>query len=141
VRETVSLGSQLAATGSGVTYLPVPFPAQAMDPPPGNWRVDRGSLTVLAAGASLSGLRYRVTARDLNPSPEQLQAAPPPPAGLTGFLSVPSDFVPLRPLAARITAHRTTAFGRAVALQQWFTRPGNFTYSLSVPQPHSAGAL
>ena len=49
---------------------------------------------------------------------------------------MPQPFQRLQPLARRVTAGQGNAYGQAVALQQWFTRPGNFTYSLTRPQPH-----
>jgi hypothetical protein len=140
VREDISLGQRLAPAGGGISYLPVPYPAQAVRVH-GNWRVDHNSLTVLAPGAGLSGLRYQVTAKEVNPSQQLLRSAAGPSASLASSLTVPRDFQGLRKLADRITAGRTTPYGQAVALQEWFTRPGNFTYSLSVPQPRSANAL
>jgi transglutaminase-like putative cysteine protease len=140
VRETISLSANLSSGRAKLSYLPLPYAARSVRVD-GSWRVDPGGLTVLSEGAKLSGLRYSVTSKDINPSAQQLRDAPPPPASLTGFLTVPQAFNGLAGLASRITAGRTTPYGKAVALQQWFTTDGNFTYSLHVPAPGSAGSL
>jgi transglutaminase-like putative cysteine protease len=141
VTDVISLGRGLRAGSPGLEYLPVPYPAQSITVP-GRWRVDRNSLTIFGAGTRLSGLRYTVTAKDVNPSPAQLRRARPLPRPVQPYLMVPEVYVKrLIRLARRITAHRDTAYGRAVALQRWFTQSGHFRYSLDVPAPASAPAL
>ncbi|MGE5137747.1 MAG: DUF3488 and DUF4129 domain-containing transglutaminase family protein [Gemmatimonadota bacterium] len=140
VQERISLAGSLATSRPGLSYLPVPYPARSITVP-GNWRVDRGSLTMFSPGARLSGLLYTVTAKDVNPSPGQLRQAASPPAPVLGYLPVPRAFSGLLTLAKRVTRGRDTSYGRAVALQRWFTQTGGFTYSLNVPQPRTANAL
>lgn len=140
VRETITLASTLTTGSPGLGFLPVPYPAQSLKAP-GSWRVDRNSLSIFAAGARLAGLRYTVTAKDVNPSPQQLRQTALPPRSEARYLPVPSAFSSLAGLARRVTAHQDTAYGRAVALQRWFTQTGHFTYSLNVAQPRSANAL
>jgi transglutaminase-like putative cysteine protease len=140
LREQIGLGSNLAASGHGLSYLPVPYPAQSISVP-GSWRVDRRSLTIFAENAGLAGLRYAVTAKDVNPSPQQLRQTASPPAAVLGYLPVPRAYSQLRTLAQRVTKGRDTAYGRAVALQRWFTQTGHFSYSLNVAQPRNADAL
>jgi transglutaminase-like putative cysteine protease len=140
MREEIRLGSHLA-NSSNVSYLPLPYPARQVRVG-GSWKVDPGTLTVLAANAHLAGLQYSVTGKDLNPQPEQLREAGPAPGW-----AVADEYVPptlkkqLLSLARRLTAHRTSAYAKAVALQKWFTRPGNFTYSLDVSSSNSPSAL
>ena len=140
VHESIGLGAGLTSASAHLTYLPLPYPARLVKVS-GSWRVDPSTLTVLAPHASLGGLRYSVISDDVNPSAQQLRAATTPPATMDGYLVVPPSFAKLGKLAGKITARRTTAFGKALALQDWFTRPGNFTYSLSVPAARSADAL
>ena len=140
VRERVSLAGSLTSGRRGLNYLPVPYPARSIAVA-GNWRVNRGSLTMFSAGARLGGLQYSVTVKDVNPPPGQLRRAPSPPPSVLGYLPVPRVFSGLAALARRITRGRDTAYGRAVALQRWFTQTGHFTYSLNVPQPRTANAL
>ena len=80
VREQIDLGRNLANSAS-VSYLPVPFPAQQVQVG-GSWRVDPDSLTVLGTNVRLAGLHYSVNAKDLNPSPQALRHAGPPPPGV-----------------------------------------------------------
>jgi transglutaminase-like putative cysteine protease len=138
VTEQIDLGSNLANSAS-VSYLPLPFPAQRVKVG-GTWRVDPDSLTVLGTNIHLANLRYQVTARDLNPSPQFLREAGPA-TGLAQDEQVPKQYRDLLSLARNLTAHRTSAYAMAVAIQKWFTRPGNFTYSLNVPSGNGPGAL
>jgi hypothetical protein len=141
VHETISLSPQLKSTGTNnLSYLPLPYAARAVQVD-GNWRADPGSLAVLASGASLGGLKYRVTSYDVNPTPAQLRVAPVAPESLEGYLRVPEALAGLKNLAERVTKDRNTLYGKAIALQNWFTKSGNFTYSLNVPSTQSPHAL
>lgn len=63
-------------------------------------------------------------------------AAPPSPE----FLALPDDLPPqVAATAAEVTAGGTTAFERAVLLQDWFR--SNFTYSVEVPEGHGNAAI
>jgi transglutaminase-like putative cysteine protease len=138
--ETITLGSALAASKNQVSYLPVPYAPRSMNVP-GDWRVERNSLSVYTATTSLAGLQYTVTSADINPSPQQLRRAPAPPAGERGYLTVPQPFQQLLGLTRRITAEQGSAYSKAVALQEWFTEPGNFTYSLAASLPPGPSGL
>jgi transglutaminase-like putative cysteine protease len=140
VHETISLGPALRSGSHLESYLPLPYAPRSVTVH-GDWRVDGNSLTILTADTQLAGLRYTVTSKDIAPSPQQLRQAGAPPAAEEGYLSVPSQFQPLMRLARHVTAGRTSAYAKAVALQQWFTEPGNFTYSLSATEPRDASAL
>ena len=141
LQETITLGANLAKSGN-VSYLPLPYPAHQVLVN-GDWRVDGSTLSVLSAGARLGGLHYSVTAKDVNPPPDQLRTAPAPPSTLDQFLYVPDAYQTpkMHRLVQRIIGTRTMAYAKAVAIQQWFTTPGRFTYSLKVPQTQSPSAL
>ena len=140
LREEIHLGSNLA-NSSSVSYLPVPYPVHQVKAD-GSWKVDPSSLTLLATDAHLAGLRYSVTGKDPNPLPQQLRDAVTPPGW-----AVQDEYVPpvlrkqLLPLARRLTERRTSVYAKAVAIQKWFNRPGNFTYSLNVNPSSSPSAL
>jgi hypothetical protein len=72
-----------------------------------------------------------------------LRAAGAPPAYLGEDVSVPADYrtPKMMRLFHNIIAGRTTAYGKAVAIQQWFTYPGRFKYTLHVSQSQSPSAL
>src|SRR5581483_3137434 len=141
VHETVSLSPRLTANGTNnLSYLPLPYAARSVQVD-GNWRADPGSLTVLASGARLAGLHYTVASDDVSPTAQQLREATVAPASLEGYLKVPGPLSGLLGLAQSVTKDRTTAYGKAVALQDWFTKEGNFTYSLHVPNVRTPDAL
>jgi transglutaminase-like putative cysteine protease len=140
VRETIALSRNLKSSSHQEHYLPLPYAPRSMTVP-GDWRVAKNSLTVLSTDTPLAGLEYSVLSRDVNPSAQQLRAAAAPPASQAGYLTIPEAFRRLLPLARQVTVGRTSAYAKALALQQWFTRPGNFTYSLNVAQPRDTNAL
>jgi transglutaminase-like putative cysteine protease len=139
VREVISLASSLD-NGGDVNYLPVPYPMRRLHVR-GTWQVDPGSLTVHSTNARLAGLHYTVTGEDLIPSERQLSHAGPPPPALAAYTTVPTAFDQLKALAGQITRGQTSEYGEAVALQAWFHRPGNFTYSLTAHLGNSSSAL
>jgi transglutaminase-like putative cysteine protease len=140
VHETISLSPYLHSATGALAYLPVPYAPRSLTVP-GDWRVDPGTLTILTASTPLNGLRYSVTSRYIDPTGPELRHAARYPAAVAGDLAVPAAYQRLAKLARQITAGRTSAYGRMVALQQWFRQPGNFTYSLAAPQSTGATAL
>ena len=135
----VSRGT-ISAT-AGISFLPVPYPATRISVP-GHWVMDVGTSMVLGYGTPLSGLTYTVTSDDVSPSTEQLNKAPAPPAAIADeYLNVPGAFRPLTALAKRVTSRAATPYGKAIALQQWFTQSGGFSYSLSATEPPDATGL
>jgi transglutaminase-like putative cysteine protease len=140
VRETITLDSTLSGGSNVLSYLPLPYAPRSVTVR-GDWRVERNTLSLFTTTTALAGLRYSVTSSDVEPSPQQLRQAPAPPAAERGYLTVPQPFERLLPLARRVTAGQGTAYGRAVALQQWFTKAGNFTYALTPSLPPDANAL
>jgi hypothetical protein len=97
---------------------------------------------VYAVGTSLSGLSYTVTSSDVAPTAQQLGKAAVPPAAIADeYLGVPAPFRSLKALAEKVTKGAATPYGKAIALQQWFTLTGGFSYSLNAAEPASAAAL
>src|SRR5215467_11044933 len=140
IHETITLGSTLSGGKNVLSYLPLPYAPRSVTVP-GDWRVERNSLSLYTTTTALAGLRYTVTRADVEPSPQQLRLAPAPPGAQRGYLTVPQPFEQLRPLATRVTAGQSTGYGKAVALQQWFIRPGNFKYALTPALPPNANGL
>jgi TgpA N-terminal domain/Transglutaminase-like superfamily/Domain of unknown function (DUF4129) len=137
----ITLAKGLSSSLQTASFLPLPYPARTVNVG-GDWRVDPRTLT-LFSGQDLSGLRYTVTSRTVNPSESQLEHdAGPLPASITSnYLSYPRVYKQLSALAERITRNTTSSYGEAVALQQWFTGSNRFTYSLNVQEPASPQAL
>jgi transglutaminase-like putative cysteine protease len=142
LREAITLGTNLANRGN-VSYLPLPYAPRQVQVDGSSWRIDGSTLSVLSPNARLAGLHYTVLVKDVNPQAQQLRMTPSAGAALGPYLSVPPAYHTKKivNLVNRITAGQTTPYGRAVAIQQWFTAPGRFTYTLRVPQTQSASAL
>jgi hypothetical protein len=142
LREEIYLGTNLANRGN-VSYLPLPYAARQVRVRSSDWRIDGSTLSVLSPSARLAGLRYSVLAKDVNPLPQQLRGTPNPTSALNGYLYVPAAYrtKKLANVLNKIIGTRTTPFGKAVAIQQWFTAPGHFRYTLKVGTTQSSSAL
>jgi hypothetical protein len=104
--------------------------------------MDVSTSMVLGFGATLSGLAYTVTSDNISPTTDQLNRAPAPPAAIADeYLNVPAAFRPLAALARGVTSRAKTDYGKAIALQQWFTQSGRFTYSLNATEPPDTTGL
>ncbi|WP_103501130.1 MULTISPECIES: DUF3488 and transglutaminase-like domain-containing protein, partial [unclassified Streptomyces] len=116
--------------------LPVPVPAVDVAAE-GSWQYDLYSRTLRSArqGQSSAGLTYDVRHLRVEPTPEQLAQAPAPVSTVIAddFTQVPADLpVSVRTTAEEVTAGSANAYEQAVALQEWFTRDGGFTYNTDV---------
>jgi transglutaminase-like putative cysteine protease len=126
----------------GMNVLPSPYPPTKVAIK-GDWRVDAPSLMIFSLRESAGGRSYTVSSVRPAPTYQQLETVAPIPDDVASrYLAVPGT-VPrdVVALARRLTATASTPYDRAVKLQQWFIRPGNFTYSLDVPSPRNVGAL
>ncbi|MQA83535.1 MAG: transglutaminase [Streptosporangiales bacterium] len=124
-----------------LNFLPLPYPPSRVQIVDGDWRVDRDSLMIFSTRDVASGRTYRVTSLRVDPSRERLRNAPPGPAEIRErHLDVPGE-VPgsVWKLAREVTDDASTPYGKALALQDWFTS-GEFTYSLT-PQGSGTSAL
>jgi transglutaminase-like putative cysteine protease len=137
----VAISKGAASATSGMSFLPVPYPATAISVP-GHWVNNVGTSMVVGFDTSLSGLGYTVTSDDIDPTVKQLTRAPAPPAAIADeYLNVPSAFRSLTALARKVTANAATPYAKAIALQKWFADSGQFTYSLSATEPPDASGL
>jgi transglutaminase-like putative cysteine protease len=80
-------------------------------------------------------VRYTVLSDLTPPAPAALRAASGPlPKGYDVYLQLPPEITPrTRALAATITAEATTAYDRAVAIQQWLKTSLRYTLELADP--------
>jgi TgpA N-terminal domain/Transglutaminase-like superfamily len=133
--------SSSASDNSAVSFLPVPYPSTKIKVS-GHWVINDSTGMVFGFNNPLSGLSYTVTSQDVEPTAQQLaQAGPAPKAVTSQFLTVPAAFKSLTALARKVTKNKTTPYARALALQNWFTETGGFTYSLNVNEPPDATGL
>ncbi|MFC1412416.1 DUF3488 and transglutaminase-like domain-containing protein [Streptacidiphilus sp. N1-12] len=124
-------------------WLPMPYPAVsvAVD---GNWRYEPEGRTLVGANGQVAGdLSYTVNSLALRPTVEQLRTAAKAPASITGtYLSLPKNFPAAIVTAAEgVTRNATTAYDKAVALQDWFTTTGGFSYNTQVKADTGANAM
>ena len=122
-------------------FLPMPYPPTNVDGVGSGWAVDPGTLMAWSSN-SISGLKYTVVSRDVEPTAQELRTAQQPAPSISAQeLSVPSSYNSLVPLARQITSGAVTGYDKAVELQQWFTGAGKFTYSLSASEPNTPAGL
>lgn len=115
-------------------WLPVPFPSTEVSDLRGTWMWDVEGLTLSSRISSTRDQTYTATSQNIEPTPEQLaEASAGFPEDVSRFLELPDD-VPgaIQDAANQATEGDTTAYERAVDLQQYF-RSGDFLYSESAP--------
>jgi transglutaminase-like putative cysteine protease len=128
-RTTITIAKNIG--GGAVNYLPVPYAPEVVTGEGAGWQETESTL-MLYAFRSAAGLHYTVISKSAQPTQAERQAGGKTPASIRRtYLSYPApDRARLAKIAARITAGAGTAFGRALALQNYFTHPGRFTYAL-----------
>ena len=129
--------------GYAQQWLPMPYPAVSVAVA-GDWRYEpEGRTLVGAKGQTAGGLSYTVNSLAVSPSIEQLRKAGKPPADISDtYLSLPKDFPAAIVTAAEgVTRNATTAYDKAVALQNWFTTTGGFSYNTEVKADTSSHAM
>jgi len=113
-------------------YLPMPYPATRVLVP-GQWRLDPLTSNVVShrGRRQITGLTYTVQSLDLAPNRSDVSNTPPSNSYLLPYLQLPHDFPESVARTAReITAGANGPLEIGSALQEWFRRPGNFTYDL-----------
>lgn len=114
------------------TWLPVPFPTARIDGLRGSWFWEP-SFAVRSADTSTAGQRYQAVRLDLEPTADQLRAASAPFGRFGAELALPEERPQvIRDTALAVTAGASTAYDRAVAIQNWL-RGGEFAYSTEAP--------
>ncbi|WP_446042075.1 transglutaminase TgpA family protein [Streptomyces sp. SID1121] len=134
VRTTEVTTSISAAPWYRQDYLPMPYPATKVDID-GRWRYEPTGRTLVGEnGQSTRGERYEVSSLLVEPTREQLAAAPPaPPALRREYTQVPRSLpAVVKETAEEVTAGSANDYERAVKLQDWFAVDGGFTYDVQV---------
>jgi hypothetical protein len=106
-------------------------------------RVVPDSLTLLVDSAQPIGqVVYDVQSAIPTPSEAMLRAAPLDPKAMPDDIQLPRNFPQsVRTLAQQITAGEDSPFGRAVKLQDFFRKKGNFTYTLDTNLQDSTNSI
>lgn len=115
-------------------WLPMPYPPSGVSIR-GNWRYEPVGMTLVGDhGQNTRGLSYEVRSLDVQPTAEQLAAAPEPSPGLKReYTELPESLPAVVSQTARdVTAGADSAYDQAVKLQEYFTLNGGFEYDTEV---------
>ncbi|MFI9805214.1 DUF3488 and DUF4129 domain-containing transglutaminase family protein [Streptomyces sp. NPDC052301] len=129
VRTTVT-----AAQWYAQDWLPMPYPPSEVRIS-GRWRYEPVGMTLVGDhGQTTRGETYQVTSLDVQPTAQQLAAAPQPAAALRRqYTKVPATLPKVvARTAEEITAGAHSHYEEAVKLQDWFAVSGGFQYDTQV---------
>ncbi|MFI5682585.1 DUF3488 and DUF4129 domain-containing transglutaminase family protein [Streptomyces sp. NPDC051636] len=138
VRTTVT-----AADWYAQDWLPMPYPPSAVKIG-GNWRYEPVGMTLVGDhGQNTRGATYTVTSLDVQPTAQQLAAAPEPSAALLRqYTKVPSSLPKMvARTAEEVTEGATSHYDEAVKLQDYFTVTGGFQYDTRVEVGRGPNAI
>ncbi|MEV5428874.1 DUF3488 and transglutaminase-like domain-containing protein [Streptomyces sp. NPDC052701] len=124
-------------------WLPMPYPPSGVDIR-GNWRYEPVGMALVGDhGQNTRGLTYEVRSLDVQPTPEQLAAAPEASAALKREYTELPDSLPaaVTRTAREVTAGATSHYDEAVKLQDYFALTGGFEYDTQVEVGSGSQAL
>ncbi len=125
-------------------WLPTQPPISRIDAT-GDWRYDERTYDFLAGedGLSTSGMRYTMTAVDLDLTADRLARAGIAKGTVSDlFTDLPDDLPAMvEDLAEDVTRTAATPYEKAVALQDFFREDGGFKYSLDRAEGSGSDAL
>ena len=131
-------------SGYDQQWLPMPYPATDVTVS-GNWDYEAEGRTLIGGDSNTNagGRSYTVTSLILNPTTAQLQDAPAPPAAfLKTYTALPAHMpASVKEDALQVTQGATSNYAKAVALQNWFTTTGGFSYNTQVAGDTGTNAI
>ncbi|MDH6519675.1 transglutaminase-like putative cysteine protease [Streptomyces sp. SAI-208] len=116
------------------SYLPMPYPPSGVQVR-GNWRYEpEGMALVGDHGQNTRGLTYDVKSLDVEPTAEQLAAAPAAPPAIEREYTELPDSLPgvVAKTAREVTGGAKNPYEQAVDLQDYFAVNGGFEYDTEV---------
>ena len=116
-------------------WLPVPYPAVALEGIEGEWSVLPQNRTVISRSSSPQGQDYQITYDVARPSAERIRASEATIEADSPTLGLPDDdpaVAAIREQALAVTSATSSDYDALVALQRWF-RGLEFEYSLNAP--------
>lgn len=116
------------------TYLPMPYPPSRVEVD-GDWRYEPEGMTLVGDHKqNTGGQTYTVESLVVQPTAEQLAAAPEPPSDLKDYYTeVPKSLPAVVARTAReVTAGSANHYEQAVKLQEYFSLTGGFQYDTQV---------
>jgi transglutaminase-like putative cysteine protease len=125
------------------SYLPLPYPATEVRIG-GRWRYEPAGRTLVGdRGQTTSGARYEVSSLVVQPTADQLAAAPDAPSEmLREYTKVPGSLPEVvKKTADRLTKGAANNYERAVKLQNYFASEGGFSYDTAVTSGTGSAAI
>ncbi len=137
----VNVASGELVSRSSPTFLPMPYPAAKVIPPPGFWLADN-ELMVYSRDDTVPVKTYQVSSYAVDPTAPELNDAASLPGGLGDDLALPTSYqtAALRQIAESITKDATTEYGKVDALAEWLSGSA-FHYSSSGAEFNSPDGL
>lgn len=134
---TIKISDEIAR----LNFLPLPYAPRQIEAD-GDWRADVGTLMVFSTKEEASGLEYKVSTTEPNATPALLENLPSQgrPTIDPRYLKLPDLPDEIKKLAFDQTSGAKTQYEVAVKLQEFFTRRGQFQYSLQT-RGHGTSAL
>ncbi|UYQ61632.1 DUF3488 and transglutaminase-like domain-containing protein [Streptomyces peucetius] len=133
--QVTEVRTNLSAAGSyKQNWLPMPFPATTVAIE-GRWRYEPTGRTLVGdRDQTTAGAQYSVNSLIVQPTQEQLAAAPAAPAALLQEYTRVPDVLPddVRQAARTVTRGAANDYERAEKLEDWFSVDGGFTYDTDV---------
>ncbi|WP_186777145.1 transglutaminase family protein [Streptomyces salinarius] len=123
-----------AADDFAQDWLPMPYPPSGVRVA-GNWRYEPVGMTLVGDhGQNTRGLTYEVRSLSLQPTAQQLAAAPQASAALRREYTELPDSLPevVSRTAREVTAGAANPYEQAVKLQEYFAVNGGFEYDTQV---------
>ncbi len=133
--------TEISVRGLDQTYLPLPYPALRVDIT-GDWLYETDSLNVVGDGETTRGRSYTVTHLEVQPTEEELRAAPAAPGDIQErYTKLPQMPAVVGDTARQVTAGARDDYERAALLQRYFRSSGGFTYSTTAPNDGGTDAV
>ncbi|MGW0764918.1 transglutaminase TgpA family protein [Streptomyces sp. NPDC002676] len=143
IKRTTVISTISAAYWYAQDWLPMPYPPRHVRID-GDWRYEPVGMTLVGDhGQNTRGVNYQVTSLDVQPTAQQLAAAPEPPEALKReYTKVPSALPQVVARTAReVTAGATSHYDEAVKLQDYFAVNGGFQYDTRVEVGQGSNAI
>ncbi|MEU0083905.1 DUF3488 and transglutaminase-like domain-containing protein [Streptomyces sp. NPDC006274] len=133
--QVTEVRTNISAAGSyKQNWLPMPFPATTVAIE-GRWRYEPAGRTLVGdRDQTTAGAQYSVNSMIVQPTQEQLAAAPEAPAALLREYTQVPDVLPedVKKTALTVTEGAANDYEKAKKLEDWFSLDGGFTYNTDV---------
>ncbi|MEU4873658.1 DUF3488 and transglutaminase-like domain-containing protein [Streptomyces sp. NPDC021608] len=132
-----------AVDGYAQDWLPMPYPPSGVQIK-GNWRYEPVGMTLVGDhGQNTSGKTYQVKSLEVQPTAQQLAAAPQAPDSVRRDYTKVPDSLPtvVAKQALEITKGSDNDYEKAVRLQDYFATTGGFEYDTQVEVGNGPNAI